>query len=99
MTKANRFAGLGLKRDDDGAGERAPRAKRSATKTPPQKKAKRATGKSADLENFKKTSLYLPKDLHRDVKSALLYQPEHQDMSELGAELFAKWLKSHKPNA
>ena len=51
-------------------------------------------GKSSDPE-YQKTTVYLPKQLHRDVKIACLQADPPLDMSDVVEQQLADWLK-HK---
>ena len=52
----------------------------------------RATGKSADPD-YQKTTVYLSKQLHRNVKIACLKATPPLDMSDVVAQQLADWLK------
>ena len=53
----------------------------------------RATGKSADPD-YQKTTVYLKKQLHRNVKIACLKATPPLDMSDVVAQQLADWLKT-----
>jgi hypothetical protein len=53
------------------------------------------TSKSKD-PNYQRTTLYLPKALHRQFKMAALN--DDREMSEIMEELISKWLESRKDN-
>ena len=52
----------------------------------------RVTGKSADPD-YQKTTVYLEKQLHRNVKIACLKATPPLDMSDVIAQQLAGWLK------
>ena len=53
----------------------------------------RSTGKSADPD-YQKTTVYLKKQLHRNVKIACLKASPQLDMSDVVAQQLADWLKT-----
>ena len=53
----------------------------------------RPTGKSADPD-YQKTTVYLRKQLHRNVKIACLKATPPLDMSDVVAQQLADWLKT-----
>lgn len=55
------------------------------------RKPSKQQGKSAD-PNYARTTIYLPKQLHKQLKSAAM--DEERDMSDIVAELVGDWLKA-----
>lgn len=52
-------------------------------------------GKSSDPE-YQKTTVYLPKQLHRDVRIACLQADPPLDMSDVIAQRLADWLTARR---
>lgn len=61
--------------------------------SPPPKSPGRPKGKRSDPA-FEQVSCYLPKDLYRDVRIALLKDGRSQEFSVVVAELLSGWLQS-----
>ncbi|NEP56024.1 MAG: CopG family transcriptional regulator [Symploca sp. SIO2G7] len=76
MSKSNRF--------DDLFGA----AKRTKEQAPPSDK-KKGKGQNPD---YMRTTIYLPKSLHRQLKAAAL--EEEKEMSEVVTELVKQWLEA-----
>jgi hypothetical protein len=57
------------------------------------KKRGRPSGKRSD-EDYVQVTAYIQKDIHREVKIALLKSGGDKDFSELVDDLLARWLKS-----
>jgi hypothetical protein len=57
------------------------------------KKRGRPSGKRSD-EDYVQVTAYIQKDIHLDVKIALLKSGDDKDFSELVDSLLANWLKS-----
>ena len=57
------------------------------------KSAPSTRGKSTD-PNYQKTTVYLSKDLHRNVKIACLKATSPLDMSDVIEQQLANWLKA-----
>lgn len=78
-------------------GESEPKAEVIQAKTPPSKKEKstakqhRPKGKRSHPD-YTQVSAYIPKELHRQIKIALL-EENNQEFSDLLTELLTDWLK------
>lgn len=59
----------------------------------PAKKRGRPSGKRSDAD-FVQVTAYIQKDVHREVKIALLKSGDDKDFSDLVDDLLAGWLKS-----
>lgn len=72
-----------------------PKKTKAATRnTAISKKTSIGSGKRSD-DNFIRTSVLLPKDTHRKVKTELLIDDD-RDMSDLIGDLLIEWLNNRK---
>ena len=69
------------------------RATPAAKPEPPAAKPAARQGKSSDPE-YQKTTVYLPKQLHRDVKIACLQADPPLDMSDVIEQKLTDWLST-----
>ncbi len=60
---------------------------------PPARRPGRPPGKRSD-PNFDQVTAYIPHEVNRRVRAALIEDDKGQEFSELVAELLAGWLKS-----
>lgn len=60
---------------------------------PPARRPGRPPGKRSD-PNFDQVTAYIPHEVNRRVRSALIEDDKGQEFSELVADLLAEWLRS-----
>jgi hypothetical protein len=87
MSRFDQLLGSVGKRKPDETGD-SPKGVDPEPATSASSKAK-AKGKNPD---YQRTTLYLPKDLHREFKLAAL--EESQEMSDIVEQLISNWLRS-----
>jgi hypothetical protein len=73
--------------------EEAPPPSPAPVAIQPEKKRGRPSGKRSDADYVQVTA-YIQKDIHREVKIALLKSGNGKDFSELVDTLLSSWLKS-----
>lgn len=69
--------------------------RRSTLETPVTVARSARQGKSSD-PGYQKTTVYLPKELHRDVKIACLQADPPLDMSDVVEQKLADWLATRQ---